>query len=93
MKKSILVLGILSFTVLLSCKKNEETTTTEVAAPTESTQPPTESTSTEQVTDTVPKDGTSVSISSEGVNISSKDGDKKVEVNATKEGAAVEIKK
>jgi len=93
MKKLILVLGILSFTVLLSCKKNEETTTNEVVAPTENTQPATESTPTEQVTDTVPKDGTSVSISSEGVNISSKDGEKKVEVNATKEGAAVEVKK
>lgn len=93
MKKSILVLGILSFTVLLSCKKNEETTTDKIVTPTENTQTTPESTPTEQTTDTVPKDGTSVSISSEGVNISSKDGDKKVEVNATKEGAAVEIKK
>lgn len=93
MKKSVLVLGLLSFIVLLSCKKNEEATTTEVVTPTENVQPAVESTPTEQVSDTVSKDGTSVSISGEGVNISSKDGDKKVEVSTTKEGASVEIKK
>lgn len=93
MKKLILVFGILSFTVLLSCRKSEEKTTTKIITPAENTQPATESTTTVEVTDTVPKDGTSVSVSGDGVNISSKDGEKKVEVNATKEGAAVEIKK
>jgi hypothetical protein len=94
MRKTILALGIISLLVSISCKKNEEQSAAEEAVPTENTQemgtPPS---SPEGTVDSTKADGTSVSVSSEGINVTSKDGDKKVEVNASKEGTSVEVKK
>lgn len=79
MKKSILLLGAVAMIAFASCdkkvEKTETTTTTidTVVVPEEPTP-----------ADTVVKtetDGTSVNVSSDGVNVSSKDGDKKTEVD------------
>jgi hypothetical protein len=86
MKKSILLLSAVAAIAFASCEKKTSTTETTVEPTTDTvivkeTETP--------APDTVVKaetDGTSVSVSSDGVNVSSKDGDKKttVDVNAKK---------
>lgn len=90
MKKGIVIAGI-SVLILAACKKKEEpvepTTTTIETVKEEG---PTQA---EAVADSTSADGTSVSVSSDGVKISDTEGEKKVEVKATKDGASVEVKK
>lgn len=93
MKNALLTFALIL--ALASCKKEEKEVTIEGGADTtvvvNQTVP-----APETVTDTViveDKDGTSVNISSDGVNVDSKDGTNKTSVNVTKDGAGVEIKK
>ncbi|WP_313807719.1 hypothetical protein [Flavobacterium sp.] len=88
MKKTILFSGLLALTLLASCKKEEKTT-----EETQITVEAAEEVAPEATADTVAQDGTSVSVGADGVSIESKDGDKKVEVDANKDGASVEVKK
>ncbi|WP_442787211.1 hypothetical protein [Flavobacterium suncheonense] len=91
MKKVIAAAGF-SLLILAACKDKEKQIEPETETAIESVKEegPTHA---EAVTDSAAADGTSVSVSSEGVKISDKEGDKKVEVKATKEGASVEVKK
>jgi hypothetical protein len=87
MKKAILMTGILSMMVLVSCKKEVKTTevtpvdvdTVEVAAP-----------PVEEVEST---DGTSVEMNSDGVKVDTKTGDNATKVEVKDGKAAVEVKK
>ena len=85
MKKITLLVGMLSIMAFISCKKNEETprpteTTVEVTTPAE------------QPEETTP-DGTSVSVGTDGVDVSTKDGTSETNVKVGGGDAKVEIKK
>ncbi len=84
MKKITLLLGVLSIIAITSCKKQKE----ETAAPEETT---VEITTTEEAPENA--DGTSISVGSDGVDISSKDGANETNVNVGDGDAKVEIKK
>lgn len=82
----------LSLLLLGACKEKEEQVTpeTEITLETVKEEGPTQA---EAVADSAAADGTSVSISSDGIKITDKDGDKKVDVKANEEGASVNVKK
>jgi multidrug efflux pump subunit AcrA (membrane-fusion protein) len=84
MKKVVLALNMLALVALVSCKK-------EITPP-----PPPEP----QVIVTPPppekdaeSDGTTISVGKDGVELSTKDGDKKTEINVKDGKGSVEIKK
>ena len=84
MKKVTLLLGILSIMVFISCKKKEETpqpteTTVEVNAP--------------AAVEEKNTDGTSISVGTDGVDVSTKDGTTETNVKVGDGDAKVEIKK
>lgn len=85
MKKAILFLGILSVMTIVSCKKKEEAP---VPPPTpetvETPAPPAEPGS---------PDGTSVKVGTDGIEIKTKDGATKTDVNVSNGEASVEVKK
>lgn len=85
MKKITLLLGVLSIMALTSCKKQKE----ETAAP-EETNVEINTTTTETPEEA---DGTSISVGSDGVDISSKDGDNETNVEVGGGDAKIEIKK
>ena len=86
MKKSILILASISMMVFVSCKESTQETT-EKTVVIEKNDTPQPDMSTEE------SDGTSVSINKNGVDISSKNGDNKTEVEINKDGGAVSTKK
>ena len=82
----------LSLLLLGACKEKEEQVTpeTEITLETVKEEGPTQA---EAVADSAAADGTSVSISSDGIKITNKDGDEKVDIKANEEGASVNVKK
>ena len=90
MKKITLFLGILSIITIVSCKKKEEMPVPPPPAPTESSVPTPEAPK-PVVEDN--KDGTSIKVGKDGVDISTKDGANKTSVNVSNGDAKVEIKK
>jgi hypothetical protein len=88
MKKTILILGVLSIMTIVSCKKKDDnpmtpqvetsTTTTTTSAPTSTASAPV-------------KDSTSIRVGTDGVNVTSKTGGTKVNVSGGE--ATIEIKK
>lgn len=89
MKKGIVIAGI-SVLILASCNKKAEPVEPVEPVETVKEEGPTQA---EALADSTSVDGTSVSVSSDGVKISDTENEKKVEVKATKDGASVEIKK
>lgn len=88
MKKVILFLGVLSFITIVSCKKKEETVITPPLPPTiENTATPMEPNTEDQ------KDGTSIKVSTDGVDVNTKEGAAKTTISISNKEAAVEIKK
>jgi len=89
MKKTILILGVLSMMTIVSCKKkdgnpvNPQVETSETGATTTST--PTASGQA--------KDSTSIRVGTDGVNVTTKDGATKTSVNVSGGDAKIEIKK
>jgi hypothetical protein len=87
MKKSILLLAAITMITFTSCKdKTEEGTDKTVVI---------EKTTETQVVaqDTTEADGTSISVNKEGVEFSSKDGEKNTSVEVDENGAAISTKK
>ncbi|MGO4822267.1 MULTISPECIES: hypothetical protein [unclassified Flavobacterium] len=86
MKKATMIIGMMAVMAIVSCKKKEETTitTTPVAEPTTEVAPP--ATEEEQ-------DGTSISVGTDGVDISTKNGAKETNVKVENGDAKVEVKK
>jgi hypothetical protein len=80
MKK--ILLSAVAVLAMVACEKKEKTVeSTEVSKETEVVQTPSApDTIVKEVHDENP-DGTSVNVSTDGINVSSKDGDKKTEVN------------
>ena len=92
MKKVMLVLGMMSIMTVVSCKKDAPIPPPPppepVATPAPVPPPVPEEPKTEDE-----KDGTSVSIGKEGVDVSTKDGNKKTTVKVSGEDSKIEIKK
>ncbi|HLF52385.1 hypothetical protein [Flavobacterium sp.] len=84
MKKAALFLGILSIMTIVSCKKKEETIPPPPPPTIETPAPPAEP---------VSEDGTSIKVSTDGLDVSTKDGATKTDVNVSNGDASVEIKK
>lgn len=96
MNKLIVLSALFLFTLLLSCKKKEEIkteTNISIGKATPSNEISEQIKNKEQVEDTVTKDGTTVNISGNQINISTKKGDKKTDIHTSKEGISVETKK
>jgi hypothetical protein len=88
MRKTALLLGILSMIAIVSCKKKEETP---MPTPTETSS---ETTTTEAaVVSGEAKDSTSIKVSTDGVNVTTKDGASKTTVNVSGGEAKIEVKK
>lgn len=85
MKKASLFLGILSLLAIVSCKKKEES-----SAPVPQTE--TSNNTTTNVTAET-KDSTSIKVGSDGINVTTKDGETKTSVQLSGREAKVEIKK
>lgn len=101
MKKTIVLAGILAIT-MASCKKSEPVTPdpaptpqpVENPAPAPAPQPQTSTTTTTTTTQTVEeKDGTSISLGSDGVDIKSKKGGDESNVTISRKEKQVEIKR
>jgi len=95
MKKTLLVLGMLSIMAVVSCKKDAPIPPPPppepVAAPAPVPPPPPPVPQEPKAVDE--KDGTTVSVGKEGVDVSTKDGSTKTKVNVSGGDAKVEIKK
>jgi hypothetical protein len=90
MRKTVLLLGIVSMITFVSCKKKEET-----PVPVTQTETSSEVTTNEKTTTVTTKaeDSTAIKISTDGVNVTTKDGKTKTSVNVSGGEAKVEIKK
>ncbi|MDD2820229.1 MAG: hypothetical protein PHW29_03090 [Flavobacterium sp.] len=91
MKKISLILGMIAMITIVSCKEKED-----VAVPAPETQTETSNETSDQKTTTVSteaKDSTAIKISTDGVNVTTKDGKTKTSVNVSGGDAKVEIKK
>ncbi|MET0760156.1 MAG: hypothetical protein ABWZ56_07030 [Flavobacterium sp.] len=85
MKKAVMFLGILSIMTIVSCKKKEETLVPPPPPPVvETPAVPAEQNS---------PDGTSVKVGTDGIEVKTKDGTTKTDVNVSNGDASVEIKK
>jgi hypothetical protein len=85
MKKITMFIGVLSVMAIVSCKEKEET-------------PDTTTNQTIEVTTEAPQaeenpDGTSISVGTDGVDVSTKNGENKTSVNVSEGEAKVEVKK
>jgi hypothetical protein len=90
MKKTILILGVLSIMTIVSCKKKDDnpmtpqvetsTTTTTTSAPTTTASAPV-------------KDSTSIKVGTDGVNVTTKSGATNTSVNVSGGEAKIEVKK
>lgn len=87
MKKTILILGILSIMTIVSCKKKDDNP---IAPQVETNGEPT--TSITAGSGEV-KDSTSIKVGTDGVNVTTKDGATKTSVNVSGGEAKIEIKK
>lgn len=87
MRKITLLLGILSIMTIVSCKKKDDNP---IAPQVETTS---ESTTSAPVGSAEVKDSTSIKVSTDGVNVSTKDGATKTSVSVSGGEAKVEIKK
>jgi hypothetical protein len=87
MKKATMIIGMMAVMAIVSCKKKEETTitTTPVAEPTTEVAPP--------PAPEEEQDGTSISVGTDGVDISTKNGAKETNVKVENGDAKVEVKK
>lgn len=93
MKKSAIILGVITIMAFASCKK-EVTEETEVVAPAADTTVIVKEVQADTVTvKTEDPDGTSVSVNGDGVSVDSKDGKNKTAVSVKNGEAAVEVKK
>lgn len=90
MRKTTLLLGILSMIAIVSCKDKEGNTVP--AAQTETSSKVTTNKKTTTVT-TKAEDIIAIKISTEGVNVTTKDGKTKTSINVSGGEAKVEIKK
>ena len=95
MKKVALVFGAAAFLAFASCKKEEkevnvDSTGVDTTVVVHEHDAPSPSKDTIVVEE---PDGTSVNINSSGVSVDSKDGTKKTNINVSKDGAGVEVKK
>ena len=90
MRKTVLLLGIVSMITIVSCKKKEET-----PVPATQTETSSEITTNEKTTTVTTKseDSTAIKISTDGVNVTTKDGKTKTSINVSGGEAKVEIKK
>ena len=90
MRKISLILGMLAKNTIVSCKEKEE-----VAVPATQTETSSEVTTNEKTTTVTTKaeDSTAIKISTDGVNVTTKDGKTKTSVNVSGGEAKVEIKK
>lgn len=96
MNKLIVLSVLFIFTLFLSCKKKEEIkteTNISIGETTPSNEVSKQIKNKEQVEDTVTKDGTTVNINGNEINISTKKEDKKTEIHTSKKGISVETKK
>ena len=89
MRKTALLLGILSMIAIVSCKKKEETP---MPTPTETSSETTTTTEAAAVSGEA-KDSTSIKVSTDGVNVTTKDGASKTTVNVSGGEAKIEVKK
>lgn len=91
MKKIVFALGLMSIMAVLSCKKDAPIPPPPppepVAAPAPAPPVPSEPKAEDE------KDGTSVSVGKDGLDVSTKDGDKKTTVKVSGEDSKIEIKK
>ena len=88
MRKTALFFGIFSMIALVSCKKKEETP---MSTPTETSS---ETTITEAAAVSgEAKDSTSIKVSTDGVNVTPKDGASKITINVSGGEAKIEIRK
>ncbi|RZK05680.1 MAG: hypothetical protein EOO46_15710 [Flavobacterium sp.] len=90
MKKIIFLLGMMSMLAVVSCKKDAPIPPPPPPDPVVAPAPPPVPSEPKAEDE---KDGTTVSVGKEGVDVSTKDGDKKTKVNVSGGDAKVEIKK
>jgi hypothetical protein len=89
MKKTILILGVLSIMTIVSCKKKDDNPMTpQVETSTTTTTSTPTATASGQA-----KDSTSIKVGTDGVNVTTKDGATKTSVNVSGGEAKIEIKK
>jgi hypothetical protein len=88
MKKISMIIGVLSVMAIVSCKEKEETP----AAPETTTNQTIEVTTEAPAAEKNP-DGTSISVGSDGVDVSTKNGTNSTSVNVSGGEAKVEVKK
>ena len=89
MKKTSMFIAVLSVMAIVSCKEKEETPE---AAPATTTNQTIEVT-TEAPAVEEEQDGTSISVGTDGVDVSTKNGENKTNVNVSGGAAKVEVKK
>lgn len=89
MKKITILIGIFSIMAIVSCKKKAETPATSPAATTQSSSAATHSSS----ATAKEADGTTISVKTDGVDVSTKKGQSKTSVTVEGGTAKVEIKK
>ena len=87
MKKTILILGVLSIMTIVSCKKKDDNPMTPQVETSTATTPSTPTASGQA------KDSTSIKVGTGGVNVTTKDGATKTSVNVSGGEAKIEIKK
>jgi hypothetical protein len=85
MKKITMLLGVLSIMAVASCKQKEETT--------EKTAEPIIEVTTDAPPAKVNPDGTTISIGTDGVDVSTKNGENQTKVSVSDGAAKVEVKK
>lgn len=90
MKKTILILGVLSIMTIVSCKKKDGNPVNPQVETSETSGAATPSTPTASGQ---AKDSTSIRVGTDGVNVTTKDGATKTSVNVSGGDAKIEIKK
>lgn len=91
MKKSVIALGAVALLAFASCKEDKKIPDPAPETPPVENPAPTPSPKTD--TEKHDEDGTSVSVGKDGVQVNTKDGESKTDVNVSKNDASVEIKK
>ena len=90
MKKIVFVLGLMSIMAVVSCKKDAPIPPPPPPEPVVAPAPPPVPAEPKAEDE---KDGTSVSVGKDGLDVSTKDGDKKTTVKVSGEDSKIEIKK
>ncbi|MDR6967544.1 hypothetical protein J2X31_001555 [Flavobacterium arsenatis] len=89
MKKIVFALGVMSMMAIISCKKDTTVPPPPPPEPVAAPAPP----PVPAAPEVEEEDGTSVSIGKDGLDVSTKDGDKKTTVKVSGEDSKIEIKK